>query len=64
MDGQSERKGYPVTAAEYKLLEEIGHGVSATVYRAICLPYNEVVGIKSLDLERCNSNLVCVSRAL
>lgn len=56
--GQSERRIYPVTAAEYKLLEEIGQGVSATVYRAICLPFKEVVAIKALDLEKCNSNLV------
>jgi len=50
---------YPVAAAEYKLLEEIGQGVSATVYRALCLPFKEVVAIKALDLEKCNANLVC-----
>ncbi|XP_024373407.1 uncharacterized protein [Physcomitrium patens] len=60
--GQSERRIYPVTAAEYKLLEEIGQGVSATVYRAICLPFKEVVAIKALDLEKCNSNLDDVRR--
>lgn len=56
--GQSERKIYPVTAAEYQLLEEIGEGISAIVYRAMCLPYKEVVAIKSLDLEKCKSDLV------
>ncbi|XVF18567.1 hypothetical protein REPUB_Repub11eG0033900 [Reevesia pubescens] len=39
---------------DYKLLEEIGHGASATVYRAIYLPLNKTVAIKSLDLDRCN----------
>jgi serine/threonine protein kinase len=58
MEGAGEKRMYPVTAAEYKLLEEIGQGVSATVYRAICLPYKEVVAIKALDLEKCNGSLV------
>ncbi|CAK9216963.1 unnamed protein product [Sphagnum troendelagicum] len=57
MEGQIEKRGFPVTAADYNLLEEIGQGASAIVYRAICLPFNEIVAIKSLDLEKCNSNL-------
>jgi serine/threonine protein kinase len=61
MEGMCEKRIYPVTAGEYKLLEEIGQGVSATVYRAVCLPFKEVVAIKALDLEKCNSNLVCDS---
>ncbi|KAG0579163.1 hypothetical protein M758_4G077900 [Ceratodon purpureus] len=54
---ECERRKYPLTAADYKLLEEIGQGVSATVYRAMCLPYKEVVAIKALDLEKCSSSL-------
>lgn len=42
---------------DYKLLEEVGHGASATVYRAIYIPLNRVVAVKCLDLDRCNSNL-------
>ncbi|CAM6129750.1 unnamed protein product [Calypogeia fissa] len=60
MEGRGEEKDkrmYPLFAADYKLLEEIGQGVSATVYRAICIPFNEVVAIKNLDLEKCSSNL-------
>lgn len=49
-----------MNATDYNLLEEIGFGASATVFRAIYLPYNEVVAIKCLDLDRCNSNLVRV----
>lgn len=52
-------KKYPVDAKDYKLYEEVGEGVSATVYRALCIPLNEVVAIKVLDLERCNNDLVC-----
>ncbi|CAN0908917.1 Serine/threonine-protein kinase fray2 [Linum grandiflorum] len=48
---------YSANPDDYRLLEEIGHGASATVYRAMCLPSNEVVAVKCLDLDRCNSNL-------
>lgn len=52
------QKAYPTSAADYKLQEEIGQGVSALVYRAVCIPYNEVVAVKVLDLEKCNNSLV------
>ncbi|KAL3647023.1 hypothetical protein CASFOL_007991 [Castilleja foliolosa] len=55
-------KNYSVNPDDYKLLEEVGYGASATVYRAIYLPYNEVVAVKSLDLDRCNSNLDDIRR--
>lgn len=54
-DGQ---KTFSLNSNDYKLLEEVGHGASATVYRAIYLPSNEIVAVKCLDLDRCNSNLV------
>jgi serine/threonine protein kinase len=57
-DSRAEKKTYPLAAPDYNLLEEIGKGVSAVVYRAKCIPLNEFVAIKVLDLERCNSNLV------
>ncbi|THG10728.1 hypothetical protein TEA_023104 [Camellia sinensis var. sinensis] len=50
-------KSYSVSPTDYKLLEEVGYGASATVFRAIYLPFNEVVAVKCLDLDRCNSNL-------
>lgn len=53
------QKSYSANHNDYKLLEEIGYGASATVYRGIYLPFNEVVAVKCLDLDRCNSNLVC-----
>lgn len=53
------RSNYSANPADYKLLEEVGYGASATVYRAIYLPFNEVVAVKCLDLDRFNCNLVC-----
>lgn len=52
-------KKYPLSAKDYKLYEEVGEGVSASVHRALCIPLNEVVAIKVLDLEKCNNDLVC-----
>ncbi|XVE54856.1 hypothetical protein DITRI_Ditri03aG0116300 [Diplodiscus trichospermus] len=46
---------YSTNSGDYKLLEEIGSGASATVHRAIYLPSNNVVAIKCLDLDRCNN---------
>ncbi|MCO5598148.1 hypothetical protein L7F22_052240 [Adiantum nelumboides] len=68
MDGKLEKKGsvtepkidkrvYPLVESDYRLLEEVGRGVSAIVYRAKCIPLSDYVAIKTLDLERCSSNL-------
>jgi len=51
-------KRFPLNAEDYKLYEEVGEGVSASVYRALCVPLNEIVAIKVLDLEKCNNDLV------
>lgn len=56
-DARVDKRVYPVGESEYKLLEEVGRGVSAIVYRAKCIPFGDYVAIKTLDLERCNSNL-------
>ncbi|KAL1556402.1 non-specific serine/threonine protein kinase [Salvia divinorum] len=55
-------KTYSANPNDYRLLEEVGYGASATVYRAIYLPYNEVVAVKCLDLDRCHSNLDDIRR--
>ncbi|KAL6012249.1 hypothetical protein ACLOJK_002727, partial [Asimina triloba] len=62
-DAAAERRKYPIRAEDYQLLEEVGQGVSASVYRALCLSFDEVVAIKILDFERNNSNLVNPQRA-
>ncbi|GAB4834633.1 hypothetical protein Ancab_032896 [Ancistrocladus abbreviatus] len=59
--GNSQRC-HSANSRDYRLLEEVGFGASATVYRAIYLPFNEVVAVKCLDLDRCNSNLDDVRR--
>ncbi|KAL3833155.1 hypothetical protein ACJIZ3_007891 [Penstemon smallii] len=59
---QASEKKFPLTAKDYKLYEEIGEGVSATVFRALCVPLNEVVAIKVLDLEKCNNDLDGIRR--
>ncbi|KZV54854.1 hypothetical protein F511_39718 [Dorcoceras hygrometricum] len=53
---------FPLAANDYELYEEVGEGVSATVYRACCVPLNEIVAIKVLDLEKCNNDLDGIRR--
>ncbi|KAJ4874739.1 Protein kinase superfamily protein [Raphanus sativus] len=50
-------KRFPLYAKDYELFEEVGEGVSATVYRARCIALNENVAIKVMDLERCRNDL-------
>ncbi|KAL6141152.1 hypothetical protein ACLB2K_059443 [Fragaria x ananassa] len=57
-----EKKKYPIGPEHYKLYEEVGQGVSASVHRALCKPFNEVVAIKILDFERDNCDLNNISR--
>ncbi|GKU92727.1 hypothetical protein SLEP1_g6419 [Rubroshorea leprosula] len=57
-----EKRKYPIGAQHYTLYEEIGQGVSASVHRAQCIPFNEIVAIKILDFERDNCDLNSVSR--
>ncbi|GMI77818.1 hypothetical protein like AT1G79640 [Hibiscus trionum] len=52
-----EKKKYPIGPEHYILYEEVGQGVSASVYRALCIPSNDVVAIKILDFERENCDL-------
>ncbi|KAI3806934.1 hypothetical protein L1987_22852 [Smallanthus sonchifolius] len=57
-----EKKKYPVGTENYILYEEVGQGVSASVFRATCIPNDEIVAIKILDFERGNSDLNNISR--
>nr|KJB57134.1 hypothetical protein B456_009G149600 [Gossypium raimondii] len=52
-----EKKKYPIGPEYYILHEEVGQGVSASVRRAHCIPFDEVVAIKILDFERDNCDL-------
>ncbi|KAL6660271.1 hypothetical protein ACP70R_002393 [Stipagrostis hirtigluma subsp. patula] len=64
--GSTRRSSQPATAAvpaftasagDYRLLEEVGYGANAVVYRAVFIPAKRVVAVKCLDLDRVNSNL-------
>lgn len=57
----SSTKRFPLYAKDYELFEEVGEGVSATVYRARCIALNEIVAVKILDLEKCRNDLVRIS---
>lgn len=57
MSGSSTKR-FPLYAKDYELFEEVGEGVSATVYRARCIALNENVAIKIMDLEKCRNDLV------
>ncbi|XP_007024814.2 PREDICTED: serine/threonine-protein kinase BLUS1 isoform X1 [Theobroma cacao] len=57
-----EKKKYPIGPEYYTLHEEVGQGVSASVHRAVCIPFNEIVAIKILDFERDNCDLNNISR--
>ncbi|GAA0154506.1 non-receptor serine/threonine protein kinase [Lithospermum erythrorhizon] len=60
--GGGRQRLYSVNSDDYKLLEEVGYGASAVVHRAIYLPFNQVVAVKCLDLDRCNVNLDDIRR--
>ncbi|KAK4530127.1 hypothetical protein CCYA_CCYA03G0984 [Cyanidiococcus yangmingshanensis] len=48
----SSSQSYPVTPDGYEFLEELGHGESSAVYRAVCPAVNnEAVAIKVVNLE-------------
>lgn len=48
---------FTASPGDYRLLEEVGYGANAVVYRAVFLPANRIVAVKCLDLDRVNSNL-------
>ena len=42
---------FPCASGDYQLLAELGLGVTATVYLALCKPLRRKVAVKLLDLE-------------
>ncbi|XP_050218119.1 serine/threonine-protein kinase BLUS1 [Mercurialis annua] len=53
MAQEQEKLQFPLDSHSYKILNEIGVGVSAVVYKAICVPLNStIVAIKSIDLDQ------------
>ncbi|GJN19908.1 hypothetical protein PR202_gb07223 [Eleusine coracana subsp. coracana] len=53
---------FTVKPGDYRLMEEVGYGAHAVVYRAVFLPRNEVVAVKCLDLDQLNNNIDEIQR--
>ncbi|GJY96832.1 serine/threonine-protein kinase BLUS1 [Tanacetum coccineum] len=51
-DPETKRSQYPHDPNSYEILNEIGRGCSAIVYKALCTTTCSVVAIKSIDLDR------------
>ncbi|KAG2728008.1 hypothetical protein I3843_01G180900 [Carya illinoinensis] len=50
---EPKRVQYPLDPISYKIIDEIGVGASAIVYKAICVPMNSmIVAIKAIDLDQ------------
>eukprot|EP01062_Namystynia_karyoxenos_P069711 TRINITY_DN6517_c0_g4_i1.p1 TRINITY_DN6517_c0_g4~~TRINITY_DN6517_c0_g4_i1.p1 ORF type:complete len:1283 (+),score=308.29 TRINITY_DN6517_c0_g4_i1:92-3940(+) len=49
--------GYPADPAAYRLAEPVGEGGAGTVWRADCLPLQEIVAVKLVQLERVGVSL-------
>ncbi|KAI5065276.1 hypothetical protein GOP47_0019971 [Adiantum capillus-veneris] len=62
MEQKAEKRKYPLISSMYTLMEEVGQGASAVVYKAKCIPFNEIVAIKVLDMDRCNNSLDDIRR--
>ncbi|KAH9328930.1 hypothetical protein KI387_001038, partial [Taxus chinensis] len=54
---QRSGKKYPVKSSDYKLLEEVGVGSTAIVYRALCVPFQEIVAVKIVGLDKSSATL-------
>ncbi|KAJ8768358.1 hypothetical protein K2173_021511 [Erythroxylum novogranatense] len=64
-DQETKRIQYPLDSNSYKILDEIGVGVSAVVYKAICIPMNStVVAIKAIDLDQSRADFDNVRREI
>ncbi|KAJ9537072.1 hypothetical protein OSB04_029805 [Centaurea solstitialis] len=55
-DRETKRFHYPLDPNSYQILDQIGRGCSAIVYKALCTTTSAIVAIKSIDLDRSTSD--------
>ncbi|KAG8092294.1 hypothetical protein GUJ93_ZPchr0012g21757 [Zizania palustris] len=53
---------FTANPGDYQLMEEVGYGAHAVVYRAVFVPTNKVVAVKCLDLDQLNNNIDEIQR--
>ncbi|XP_058200565.1 serine/threonine-protein kinase BLUS1 [Rhododendron vialii] len=60
---EPKRTNYPLDPHSYRILDEIGRGVSAIVYKAICDPMDSaLVAIKAIDFNKSRTDFDTVRR--
>ncbi|KAI5649058.1 hypothetical protein M9H77_35063 [Catharanthus roseus] len=60
---ESRKVQYPLNSKDYEIIDEIGRGASAIVYKALCIPMNfSEVAIKSINLEKSKADLDNIRR--
>ncbi|KAE8660058.1 hypothetical protein F3Y22_tig00116958pilonHSYRG00004 [Hibiscus syriacus] len=56
---------FPIDSSSYKITDEIAVGVSAVVYKAVCVPMDStIVAIKAIDRDKCTNDFDNLGRTM